>query len=426
MSSFAIKAENLGKEYMLGGAEQQHESFREMLMGALSSPLKKFRRLSGNAADREHFWALKDLNFEIQPGEKVGVIGHNGAGKSTLLKVLSRITPPTTGQVQVQGRVSSLLEVGTGFHPELTGRENIFLNGSILGMTREQIRQRFDEIVAFAEVEKFIDTPVKRYSSGMYVRLAFSVAAHLDSDVLIVDEVLAVGDQRFQDKSLGKLDDMGKDGRTVMFVSHNLSMVSQLCSRTMLLEQGELIAFGSTEATINEYSKRRKQATGSHAKGFSGPLSRVVDVSKVSVLGHAAEQLVIVNPLEQLSIEVDLDITEDLAEARATVILVRNGTEIVSQHSAHVPELVKKGQHHFKFSFPNKFLSPGHYAVKFGVSDAATKRWIWGEHQAHFEVSEGWAQDYQPKESMGLVNFRDTAQHTFAEHSRSTNSPTVK
>ena len=173
MTDFSLKAENLGKEYLIGGAEVRHDTFREMLTSAISSPLKKLKRLSGRDADQERFWALKDLNFEIQQGEKIGIIGHNGAGKSTLLKVLSRITPPTQGQIQIRGRVASLLEVGTGFHPELTGRENIFLNGSILGMPRAQIRKCFDEIVSFAEVEKFIDTPVKRYSSGMYVRLAF-------------------------------------------------------------------------------------------------------------------------------------------------------------------------------------------------------------------------------------------------------------
>ena len=218
-SEVVIKATGLSKQYALGGAESRHDSFRDMLMGALSSPFRRFKRLSADAGDREKFWALKDLNFSVERGERVGVIGHNGAGKSTLLKVLSRITTPTEGEVRIHGRVASLLEVGTGFHPELTGRENIFLNGSILGMSRTDIQRRFDEIVEFAEVGKFVDTPVKRYSSGMYVRLAFSVAAHLDSDVLVVDEVLAVGDQRFQDKSLGKLDDLGEQGRTVLFVS---------------------------------------------------------------------------------------------------------------------------------------------------------------------------------------------------------------
>ena len=222
----AVSVNGVAKEYLLGSESISNQSFREMLLGALSSPFKKFKRLSGNDSQQERFWALRDISFEVERGEVVGIIGRNGAGKSTLLRVLSRITTPTQGEVRFRGRLASLLEVGTGFHPELTGRENIFLNGSILGMSRKEISARLDDIVEFAEIAKFLDTPVKRYSSGMYVRLAFSVAAHLDPDILVVDEVLAVGDLMFQQKCLGKLKDTSTDGRTVFFVSHNIAAVS--------------------------------------------------------------------------------------------------------------------------------------------------------------------------------------------------------
>lgn len=227
---------------------QQAKSFKHRL----SSPQKRDRPPNSI----ETFWALKDISFQVQRGEIVGIIGRNGAGKSTLLKILSRITEPTTGEVTIEGRVASLLEVGTGFHPELTGRENIFLNGSILGMSRAEIRQKFDEIVAFAEVEQFLETPVKRYSSGMYVRLAFAVAAHLEPDILIVDEVLAVGDTAFQKKCLGKMEDVAaKQGRTVLFVSHNMTATSALCDRAYLLEKGQVIGQGPTHKIVSQYMR---------------------------------------------------------------------------------------------------------------------------------------------------------------------------
>lgn len=247
----AIIVENLGKRYEIGH-QVHHDTLRDALMHGMRRLLPGAR--SRPRADREEFWALKDVSFKIEPGEVVGVIGRNGAGKSTLLKVLSRITEPTQGRVTINGRVASLLEVGTGFHPELSGRENIFLNGAILGMSRAEIRRKFDEIVAFAEVERFLDTPVKRYSSGMYVRLAFAVAAHLEPEILIVDEVLAVGDIAFQKRCLGKMQDVARDeGRTVLFVSHNLAAIRQLCNRTILLRQGVIHADGATAPLINQY-----------------------------------------------------------------------------------------------------------------------------------------------------------------------------
>lgn len=249
----AISVENIAKQYFLGNESIVGQSFREMIVGSIKAPLRKFRRISGSEQHQEKFWALHDISFDVQPGEIVGVIGRNGAGKSTLLKILSRITTPTKGTVTYRGRIASLLEVGTGFHPELTGRENIYLNGAILGMSRHQITARMDDIVEFAEITKFLDTPVKRYSSGMYVRLAFSVAAHLDPDILLVDEVLAVGDQVFQQKCLGKLKDTAGDGRTVLFVSHNMTAVKSLCTRIIYVQDGQIEYDGAPEIAIGKY-----------------------------------------------------------------------------------------------------------------------------------------------------------------------------
>ncbi|BAY21851.1 ABC transporter ATP-binding protein [Calothrix sp. NIES-2100] len=256
MSDTVIRVENLGKKYIISHQQQErYTALRDVVtnkaksLGNLINPKTKVENYAF-----EEFWALKDVSFEIKQGDKVGIIGRNGAGKSTLLKILSRIAEPTTGSIRIKGRVASLLEVGTGFHPELTGRENIFLNGAILGMSKAEIQKKFDEIVEFAEVEKFLDTPVKRYSSGMYVRLAFAVAAHLEPEILIVDEVLAVGDAAFQKKCLGKMEDVGKEGRTVLFVSHNMPAVSNLCSQGIVLVEGKNQLYSSIDKAVMFYT----------------------------------------------------------------------------------------------------------------------------------------------------------------------------
>jgi lipopolysaccharide transport system ATP-binding protein len=253
----AIRVEKLGKRYRIGERER-YGALRETLTQFVTAPLRRLRSPGSNGSSNS-IWALRDVSLEVAPGEVLGVIGHNGAGKSTLLKILSRITEPTEGRAEVRGRVGSLLEVGTGFHPELTGRENIYLNGAILGMKRSEIARRFDEMVAFAEVERFIDTPVKRYSSGMYLRLAFAVAAHLEPEILLVDEVLAVGDAAFQKKCLGRMSDVAREGRTVLFVSHNLPSIEKLCQRVVVIDGGQVVTQGDPVACITAYLGARTE-----------------------------------------------------------------------------------------------------------------------------------------------------------------------
>lgn len=248
-NDIAIRCDNLAKRYRLGTRER-YRTLRDLLSAKIASP---FGSAKSSVQNNLHLWALDDVSLQIKRGEVVGIIGHNGAGKSTLLKILSRITKPTRGSAEINGRVGSLLEVGTGFHPELTGRENIYLNGAILGMRKSEIERKFDEIVGFAEVEKFIDTPVKRYSSGMHVRLAFGVAAHLETEVLLVDEVLAVGDSQFQKKCFAKINEIGKDGRTILFVSHNMAAVRSICKEALVLDRGRVVAKGAIDETVDRY-----------------------------------------------------------------------------------------------------------------------------------------------------------------------------
>jgi lipopolysaccharide transport system ATP-binding protein len=255
MSSDAIVIDKLGKQYTIGTMAVGESTLGESITSWAAGPWRRFKQMAGSAEGTRTFWALKDVTFRVDVGEVIGIVGPNGAGKSTLLKVLSRITPPTEGYVDLTGRVSSLLEVGTGFHPELTGRENVFLNGAILGMFRAEILRKFDAIVAFAELEQFIDTPVKHYSSGMFVRLAFSVAAHLEPEILIVDEVLSVGDLHFRNRCLGRMQDLRDEGRTVLFVSHDLTSVRQLCTRALLLNKGQVVADGTPGAITRTYER---------------------------------------------------------------------------------------------------------------------------------------------------------------------------
>jgi lipopolysaccharide transport system ATP-binding protein len=297
MSETIIHVENLGKKYIIGHQKaERYVALRDVIANgarSLSRRLLQSKQEKQNTT-HEEFWALKDVSFEVKQGDRVGIIGRNGAGKSTLLKILSRITEPTTGSIRIRGRVASLLEVGTGFHPELTGRENIYLNGAILGMSRREIRRKFDEIVAFAEVEKFLDTPVKRYSSGMYVRLAFAVAAHLEPEILIVDEVLAVGDAAFQKKCLGKMEDVAtNEGRTVLFVSHNMAAIKKLCRQAAYFQQGRLNAWGNVESISMLYESEifSDQKSNSHLFPITNRIYKLTlercDVNLIQEENHA-------------------------------------------------------------------------------------------------------------------------------------------
>jgi len=282
-----IRAEGLSKCYTINHAAKPG-TIREAVGHNARSLWSRFRR-RGGAASNEEFWALREIDFEIKQGEVVGIIGRNGAGKSTLLKILSRITEPTKGRIRLRGRLASLLEVGTGFHPELTGRDNIYLNGAILGMTRVEIARKFDEIVAFAEVDRFLDTPVKRYSSGMYVRLAFAVAAHLEPEILIVDEVLAVGDAEFQRKCLGKMEQVAGHGRTVLFVSHNIAAVQRLCSRGIYLQQGRIVAQGASHEVIDRYLRDTSSPSGKSRWNYARR-SPLIEVENVELLVNGGRQ----------------------------------------------------------------------------------------------------------------------------------------
>ncbi len=386
MSDVAIRVEGLGKKYNIGGLQKTNNRLGDQLSAALLSPFQRVRRLingeSGGASglDQE-FWALKDLSFEIKHGEIVGFIGHNGAGKSTLLKILSQITEPTTGYADIYGRVGSLLEVGTGFHPELTGRENVYLNGSILGMGRAEIDRKFDAIVDFAEIEQFIDTPVKHYSSGMYVRLAFSVAAHLEPEILLIDEVLAVGDVRFQKKSLGKMEDVSQQGRTVLFVSHNMNALQRLCPQSILLDHGRLIAKDNTSKVIEQYlSTGSSQSSGpdtwtdltAHNRKGSGK----VRFDAISYTSH--DRTLGCNAYTDGPVAFSVKLSSDTARdvgSIAVTIYDRYGTSLVNTDTlAHGdPISLRAGENNLLVQIDKLHLNPGIYTVGLWVADPPTE-----------------------------------------------------
>lgn len=324
MSDIAIHVENLGKAYHIGSQLQRGGTASQRLLNTLlRAPYQRLRavmRAQAAYESQEVFWALRDLNFDIRVGEVVGVIGRNGAGKSTLLKILSQITSPTEGGVDIYGRVGSLLEVGTGFHPEMTGRQNIYMNGTILGMSRAEIDSKFDEIVAFSGVEKFLDTPVKRYSSGMTVRLAFAVAAHIEPEILLVDEVLAVGDAEFQKKSLGKMSSVAQSGRTILFVSHNMGMISRLCEKCILLEQGRMVAFGPTQQVIDQYISSGSTPTDSHYQAPPDP-SKPIHVRHISYRNQHDEERTEFRHDEPIHVVIDYDVNETISNCQIWLTL---------------------------------------------------------------------------------------------------------
>ncbi len=342
--SAIIQVEDLSKEYHLGARAGSYDTLRDTLVGALRAPFRRGREAEGGgrrgAGRGEAFWALRGINFEVRAGEVLGIVGRNGAGKSTLLKILSRITEPTSGRVALYGRVASLLEVGTGFHPELSGRENIFLNGAILGMRKAEIARKFDEIVAFAEIERFIDTPVKRYSSGMYVRLAFAVAAHLEPEILIIDEVLAVGDAAFQKKCLGKISSVAQQGRTVLFVSHNMIAVKAMCSRAILLHQGTLAEDGSPVRVVNTYlgAGRISRAEIEWQDPSQAPGTRAFRLRGVRVRNASGEVSSDLSAHEPFTVEVDYQNLSPGSALGASVLLFNSdGVHVFSSLSNREP-----------------------------------------------------------------------------------------
>lgn len=361
-----IKVENLSKQYRLGANQSPQMTFRETLVAAAKSPLAKFKKTEAQK-EAQSFWALDDVNFEIYPGEVVGIIGRNGAGKSTLLKVLSRITEPTKGKIELYGRVGSLLEVGTGFHPELTGRENIFLNGAILGMRQSEIARKFDEIVDFAEVEKFIDTPVKHYSSGMYTRLAFAVAANLEPEILIVDEVLAVGDAEFQKKCLGKMSEVAEGGRTVLFVSHSMSAISTLTKKCLFLADGQTQYFGETYEAIQKYSSRRKSDNQIY---LAEPKIEVPNLTRVEIFTSEPDNIHIHgNPLK---IEFEVNVPQESNGLGLSVHILDNLSKsvVATWMYPSVKRLFEgSGRHTIVCSIPKLKLYMGSYSLLVGLAD---------------------------------------------------------
>ena len=377
MSRPIISVENLGKRYRLRHAAQGgYVTFREAIAHKIGS-LARGSRAPSDTQTQEDFWALRDVSFEIKRGDVVGIIGRNGAGKSTLLKVLSRITEPTTGRVRLRGRVASLLEVGTGFHPELTGRENIFLNGAILGMSKAEIRSKFDEIVAFAEVEKFLDTPVKHYSSGMYVRLAFAVAAHLEPEILIVDEVLAVGDTQFQQKCLQKMHTVADEGRTVLFVSHNMPVVQQLTTKAILLHKGTVAQTGQTPDVIAAYVQQATEGSAlmddvaESPRRFAG-LNGLVRLQQVSFARKTAN---IFAADESIDLNVRVRSGGEPARFRISMTIFRlDGTPVGSVFSDECFMVDAGGSATASVRLRDLRLSEGHYCfgIATGKGDHAT------------------------------------------------------
>lgn len=323
-----IEVRSIGKKYTISHLSGGYVALRDVLAGMFRNPFRYLYKRAArlNSGTTEPFWALKDVSFSVMPGESIGVIGSNGAGKSTLLKILTGITPPTEGEITMRGRVASMLEVGTGFHPELTGRENIYLNGAILGMSRKELEQKFEAIVTFAGVDQFLDTPVKHYSSGMYVRLAFSVAAHLEPDILLIDEVLAVGDAEFQKKCLGKMDEVTKkDGRTILFVSHNLAAVQSLCSRAVLLEQGKVVMVGDTKDVIDRYIAHRavpKQLALRTLPIKNGDARGTLNIMDVMIYDTAGRKLIQSDSKLRIAIRYESDFVSSIEDVRVLISIV--------------------------------------------------------------------------------------------------------
>jgi lipopolysaccharide transport system ATP-binding protein len=413
MSDIAIHAENLGKRYRIGVPAIRYTTLRESISETFSAPR---RRLQTRNDDSDHIWALRNVSFDIHQGQVIGIIGRNGAGKSTLLKVLSHVTDPTEGFAEIHGRVGSLLEVGTGFHPELTGRENISLNGAILGMKRAEIARKFDEIVDFAEVEQFIDTPVKRYSSGMYLRLAFAVAAHLEPEILVVDEVLAVGDAEFQRKCLGKMSDVAQRGRTVLFVSHNMSAILRLTEESMVVEKGQLVMRAPTAQAVDYYLSKGFSQEGQRtwndddipagAEPFRPVAMRTLDPK-----GKVVDT---VRSVEPFTLEIEYDLAKQVTGLRVGIYLMSmRGEFILTSFDTDEPEKYESmrvrpaGHYCSRCTIPADFLNEGRYVVGMNANSFRVKRFFQDEQALTFSVDAAGAPGTQwPEPRQGAVRPR--------------------
>jgi len=392
MSDIAIHAENLGKQYIIGQRPAAYTTLRETLSTAFSSSVKK---LGDGRGENNKFWALKDVSFDVQQGQVLGVIGRNGAGKSTLLKLLSRVTDPTEGRAVINGRVGSLLEVGTGFHPELTGRENISLNGAILGMKHSEVERKFDEIVSFAEVEQFIDTPVKRYSSGMYLRLAFAVAAHLEPEILVVDEVLAVGDAEFQRKCLGKMSDVAHQGRTVLFVSHNMSAILRLTDETIVIEKGHLAMRAPTPQAVDYYLSAGFSQEGQRTwlpdeiPADAAPF-KPVSIRVRNPQGNVVDTL---RSTEPVTIEIEYELDAPITGLRVGMYLLSmRGEYILTSFDTDDPEqfdrksIRKAGHYVSRCTLPADMLNEGRFMIAVNASTFRVKRYFQDEQALTFNI----------------------------------------
>ena len=414
-AEIAIRAQGLGKKYAIGhnAGHRSGYSLREVMSQSMRGMAASFRdKVTGrrSVADQtaEEFWAIRGIDFEVGRGEVVGIIGRNGAGKSTLLKILSRITEPSEGRVEIHGRVASLLEVGTGFHPDLTGRENVFLNGAVLGMSRAEIRRNFDEIVAFADVERFIDTPVKRYSSGMYVRLAFAVAAHLEPEILIVDEVLAVGDAEFQRKCLGKMHDVAGLGRTVLFVSHNMAVVEQLCTRVAYLDRGRMLADGPVSEIVTRYFSQIGTEVLEHVPE-SDP-ARDAEFAWVALCDEQGNSLRAVTTGDTPALAIDLLVRRQRRDLKVAFVLYDSRENAIF---ASVPPdcgidyPVEPGRYRFLAVFPGPILMPQHYSISVTAYSARHGTHLHHTHALAFDVLPAYSHVYSTEPNrMGMMQMR--------------------
>ncbi len=392
MGDAVIHVENLGKRYRIGERER-YLALRDVLARAASAPARFFRAKKGSVPDGDfaQIWALRDVSFEVRQGEVVGIIGRNGAGKTTLLKILARVAKPTLGLVEVRGRIGSLLEVGTGFHPELTGRENVFLSGAILGMAKVEIERKFDEIVAFAEVERFIDTPLKHYSTGMQMRLAFAVAAHLEPEILLVDEVLAVGDQQFQKKCLGKMSDVAKGGRTILFVSHNMGAITRLCGHGVWLENGRLRSIGPVQDVATAYIRTGSEANGERRWGESSASNESVCLRAGRILQSEGLVACVVDIREQFQIEIEYEIRNTVSHLRVCVrVAAADGTVVFTSSDDRSPQWDgcprEPGKYVSRCSVPGNLLNEGRYTLTFSADTPFVKTFFFEENAITLDV----------------------------------------